>query len=119
LHICALVDLNQTPEPCHLYILIHPIEQPIPAEVPKNILYLALPSGKRGQMVFLHNTLPQASRFIRSALHKDPNTQIWIACEDGKDASVGVALCALQGFFDDSGNYLGEGNNDGRPYYSL
>ncbi|EIM80755.1 initiator tRNA phosphoribosyl transferase [Stereum hirsutum FP-91666 SS1] len=82
------------------------------------ILHLYLDSGKKGQHSFLHSVLPQSLDFISSHLAQDRRQQgeeegvyrgrdVCIACESGKDASVGVAVAALQILFDDEGRYRG------------
>lgn len=67
------------------------------------VLRLHLESGKKGQYTFLHNTLPRSLSFISHHLTQNQSRSICIACETGKDASVGVALMALQVWFDDRG----------------
>ncbi|KAI0704251.1 tRNA A64-2'-O-ribosylphosphate transferase [Cytidiella melzeri] len=68
------------------------------------ILTLDLPAGKRGQSKLIEVILPQSLRFIDARLARGDN--ICICCDTGKDASVGVALAALQLFFDEFGTYV-------------
>ena len=74
-----------------------------------NVLQLTIPHGKRGQLHFLQDALPRSMSFILSHLlrHRDwgGRPRIYCACDSnsGFDRSVGIALCALQIFFDDAG----------------
>lgn len=67
------------------------------------VLQLYLEYGKKGQHTFLHDTLPRSLSFIHYHLSQNQSRSICIACETGKDASVGVALTVLQVWFDDQG----------------
>lgn len=69
-----------------------------------NYLRIIAPEGKKGQLKFLQNVLPRSVAFISQQLHN--GYQICISCDTGKDASTGVALVALQKFFDDDGRFL-------------
>ena len=69
------------------------------------ILRIATPGGKKGQMHFLQSVLPRSMTFIESHLSK--RRRVCVACETGADIGVGVALAALQKFFDDDGNFFG------------
>lgn len=82
-----------------------------PASNPK-ILHLHLDPGKKGQHTFLYSILPRSLDFITFQLSHDQEQNVCIACESGKDASVGVAVAALQVLFDDEGRYRG-GRSDG------
>ncbi|OTB07862.1 hypothetical protein M426DRAFT_53022 [Hypoxylon sp. CI-4A] len=58
----------------------------------------------------LRLALPNISDFVQRYLERKPETdserkQIWIACETGKDISIGVALALLCQHFDAQGNY--------------
>jgi tRNA A64-2'-O-ribosylphosphate transferase len=75
-----------------------------------NVLLLTIPDGKRGQMQFLQDALPRSMSFILSHLLRHRGwggrpLRIYCACDSnsGFDRSVGIALCALQIFFDDAG----------------
>lgn len=57
--------------------------------------------GKRGQYQFLQTVLPLSLAFIAKELRL--GSRICISCETGKDMAVGVALAALQTFFDEDG----------------
>lgn len=71
---------------------------------PRNdVLTLQLPRGKKGQKQFLDAVLPQSMHFIASHLSK--GAAVCICCDSGKDTSVGVALTALQMFFDGDGEF--------------
>ncbi|KAF4614241.1 hypothetical protein D9613_007737 [Agrocybe pediades] len=64
-------------------------------------LYLPVVPGKKGQADFLDSILPRSVEFIKSRLALSMN--VCVACDSGKDLSVGVALAALQLFFSDEG----------------
>jgi tRNA A64-2'-O-ribosylphosphate transferase len=72
---------------------------------PKNVLQVQLPEGKRGQKQLLNTVLPRAAPFMDSYLSK--GMAVCICCDDGKNASIGVALTALQLFFDGDGGFVG------------
>ncbi|EJD40323.1 initiator tRNA phosphoribosyl transferase [Auricularia subglabra TFB-10046 SS5] len=57
--------------------------------------------GKKGQFHFMNTVLPQGCAFARAALVA--GKRVCIACEDGKDVSVGLAVAVLQQSFDDAG----------------
>ena len=69
-----------------------------------DVLLLEMREGKKGQAQFLKSILPKAIPYIDDHLSK--GAAICIGCHNGKDASVGVALTALQMFFDDEGNFV-------------
>ncbi|KAK2464418.1 hypothetical protein APHAL10511_003566 [Amanita phalloides] len=80
-------------------------------ELNPNWLLLTIPDGKKGQLRLLQDALPRAMSFIRFHLlnkrvTRDPLPRIGFICDSnsGLDRSVGLALAALQIFFDDSGN---------------
>ncbi|PSR76540.1 hypothetical protein PHLCEN_2v8386 [Hermanssonia centrifuga] len=77
---------------------------------PRDVLYLHLAKGKRGQMQFLSSVLPQSIPFIDAHLSK--GTRVCVGCDNGKDASVGVALTALQMLFNDQGAFLLPGSKE-------
>jgi tRNA A64-2'-O-ribosylphosphate transferase len=60
--------------------------------------------GKKGQMHFLQSVLPQSTAFIQAHLTK--RSRVCIACDSGEDLGIGVALAALQSFFDNNGNFV-------------
>jgi tRNA A64-2'-O-ribosylphosphate transferase len=66
-------------------------------------LRLHLDEGKRGQDQFLRIILPSTLAFIGN--HLQEGKCVVIACNSGKDASVGVAVAAIQRYFDDDGHY--------------
>jgi tRNA A64-2'-O-ribosylphosphate transferase len=70
-------------------------------------LRLHLDDGKRGQGQLLRNILPSALAFVGK--HLEEGNSVVIACNSGKDASVGVAVAALQRYFDDNGDYTPSG----------
>lgn len=77
------------------------------SENPANLI-LHLSPGKRGQHEFIDSVLPQSLPFIDTHLAPNVDSAICICCDTGKDASVGVALAALQLFFNDDGIYVPE-----------
>ena len=123
----AISDLPQ-PRPHRLpnaqadvaYVLIS--EQPAPevpsdteTPSPKTVFHLQLPQGKRGQKQFLEEVLPQATLFVDT--HLSQGSSVCICCDTGKDASVGVALAALQLFFDEDGDFVETGRRASRGVY--
>lgn len=66
-------------------------------------LRLHLPEGKRGQIQLLQETLPLSMSFIGAQLAA--GRAVIVCCDTGKDISVGIAVAALQMFFDDHGKY--------------
>ncbi|KAI1791152.1 initiator tRNA phosphoribosyl transferase [Ganoderma leucocontextum] len=70
----------------------------------EHVLRLQLAEGKKDQLAFLQVVLPTATRFIKERLAR--GDAICVCCDTGKDAGVGIALAALQLFFDDRGQLL-------------
>ncbi|KAJ6631454.1 initiator tRNA phosphoribosyl transferase [Mycena sp. CBHHK59/15] len=71
----------------------------LPATIP--MLRIETWEGKKGQIQFLQDVLPRATSFIESQLLA--GSRVCVSCDTGTDTSVGIALVALQAFFDDSG----------------
>lgn len=69
-----------------------------------NYLQIELQGGKKGQLKFLQTVLPRSMAFI--SYHLDNGSVICICCDTGKDVSIGVALAALQKYFDDNGRLI-------------
>ncbi len=71
-----------------------------------NVLLLTIPPGKKGQLRFLQDALPRSTSFILSYLRRRSPPRICCICDSNSrfDRSVGIALSALQIFFDDSGS---------------
>nr|VWO95737.1 Acyl-homoserine-lactone synthase (EC (Autoinducer synthesis protein) [Ganoderma boninense] len=86
--------------------LAEPQKDPQPQKDP-HILRLKLAEGKKDQLAFLQTVLPAATRFIKARLAR--GNAVCICCDTGKDASIGIALAALQLFFDDGGALLEPG----------
>ncbi|KAF9494201.1 initiator tRNA phosphoribosyl transferase, partial [Pleurotus eryngii] len=120
--ICALADLQSQSsggighEDDTSYILVtadskaQDIEaQPAQPSNGGRVLYLHVASGKRGQYQFLQDILPRAMGFVGRELKQ--GRKVCIACETGKDVSVGIALAASQKYFDDDGILVFEGLN--------
>jgi tRNA A64-2'-O-ribosylphosphate transferase len=70
-----------------------------------HILRLVTPEGRKGQAHFLRHIIPRSIEFIGQHLTQDVN--VCVACEDGRDLSVGIAVVALQQFFDEDGGFIG------------
>jgi len=70
----------------------------------QRVLRLQMSNGKKDQIHFLQNILPRSTAFVGTRLEK--GERVCICCENGKDASVGVVLAALQLFFDNAGNFV-------------
>lgn len=68
------------------------------------VLHLRLPEGKRGQKQLLADVIPRSVFFIDQQLSR--GSRVCICCDTGKDSSVGVALVALQLYFDDDGEFI-------------
>jgi tRNA A64-2'-O-ribosylphosphate transferase len=68
------------------------------------MLQVHIIEGKNGHIHFLKEVLPHSIEYIRRQLLC--GKRVCVACSTGQDISVGVALCALQQFFDDEGNYV-------------
>ncbi|KAH9834126.1 tRNA A64-2'-O-ribosylphosphate transferase [Rhodofomes roseus] len=66
-----------------------------------NVLRLQMADGRKDQILYLQSILPRSMAFIESRLSRGES--VCVCCDSGKDASVGVALAALQLFFDDKG----------------
>lgn len=67
------------------------------------ILQVQVIEGKKGHTHFLEEVLPRSMDYIRR--HLLHGKRVCVACNTGQDISVGVALSALQQFFDDNGKY--------------
>ena len=83
-------------------------------------VYIPVIAGKKGQSHFLQSTLPTATALIRDKLAE--GKRICIVCESGKDLSVGVALAALQLFFQDNGCLVSmdpDWTNQGTLYFDI
>ena len=65
------------------------------------ILRFRMTEGKKEQILYLQSILPRSMTWIETRLSKGDS--VCICCDNGKDASVGVVLAALQLFFDDAG----------------
>ncbi|KAJ3810615.1 initiator tRNA phosphoribosyl transferase [Lentinula aff. lateritia] len=76
----------------------------------QNVLYIPTPDGKKGHPHFLQMALPRAMEFVQTQLTE--GMRVCIACDSGKDLSIGVATAALQKYFDDEGNFVVNGLHD-------
>ena len=81
-----------------------------------NHIAIEAPEGKKGQLAFLQGVLPKAIPFISDKLRT--GSRICISCDTGRDLSVGVALVALQKFFDHKGSIqeICEESNEHRKF---
>jgi tRNA A64-2'-O-ribosylphosphate transferase len=88
------------------YILITPATPNLPCDTAPQpsppTLSMHLAEGKKGQEQLLREILPRSMAFIRK--HLNEGRIVVIACTNGKDASVGVALAAIQTCFDQDGH---------------
>ncbi|KAF4598796.1 hypothetical protein EYR38_007204 [Pleurotus pulmonarius] len=123
--ICALADLLFQPsgeivhEDDTSYLLVTADQKPVDVERGETqptqqngdgrLLHLRVPSGKKGQYQFLQDILPRAMGFVGHELEQ--RRKVCIACETGKDVSVGIALAAAQKYFDDDGTLILERPN--------
>jgi tRNA A64-2'-O-ribosylphosphate transferase len=116
----SIPDLPQ-PLPAHLpvtehegdpiaYVIIESSADPLhlfdSASLSSNVLHIHSPGGKKGQLV--SRILPQSITFIQSKLFVDDRIRVCIACDDGRDLSVGIALAALTLFYNDRGQLSAE-----------
>ncbi|TCD69514.1 hypothetical protein EIP91_007444 [Steccherinum ochraceum] len=90
----------------HVIITDNIEEWQIPKERMDEVSVVEMKQGKKGQAQFLHEVLPRSLSFIRTQLERERD--VCVSCADGRDASVGVVLAALQTFFDEDGRYVGE-----------
>lgn len=68
------------------------------------MLIIRAHEGKKGQKQFLSEVLPLSMQFIEKSMEN--GRHVYVACQSGKDASVGVALAALQRFYGDDAELL-------------
>ncbi|EIN06604.1 initiator tRNA phosphoribosyl transferase [Punctularia strigosozonata HHB-11173 SS5] len=110
--LCALSDLPEVPttesspkseELC--YVIIDRLDaSDLKTEASTQCLRITARPGKPGQAGFLRKVLPQSTTFVGEKLRA--GLRICICCESGRDLSVGVALAAIQLFFDDNGQLI-------------
>lgn len=86
------------------YLLLLPPSDPQPAAERSNVLIIRAHEGKKGQKQFLSEVLPLSMQFIEKSMEN--GRHVYVACQSGKDASVGVALAALQRFYGDDAELL-------------
>lgn len=72
-----------------------------------HVLRLRLAEGKKEQIHFLQHVLPTSTCYMKERLAVGDT--VCVCCDTGKDASVGVALAALQLFFDGEGKLIEQG----------
>ncbi|TFK84242.1 initiator tRNA phosphoribosyl transferase [Polyporus arcularius HHB13444] len=78
-----------------------------------HVLRLRLAEGKKDQLHFLQHVLPASTRYINDRLAT--GDAICVCCDSGRDAGVGIALAAIQLFFDDEGRPLEPGTQAASP----
>ena len=76
----------------------------------KHVLRVHLAEGKRGQLDFLQRVLSVCMAYAHTRLAL--GDALCVCCDSGRDASVGVALAALQTFFNDAGQCTSESELD-------
>ncbi|KAF8905037.1 initiator tRNA phosphoribosyl transferase-domain-containing protein [Gymnopilus junonius] len=100
---CAIHTVLQHLAIVYLILAPAPDQSSLPPST-KTTLYVPVIPGKKGQTDFLQSVLPQSIECIRQ--HLADNQNICVACESGKDLSVGVILAAIQLFFTDDGKLV-------------
>jgi tRNA A64-2'-O-ribosylphosphate transferase len=75
------------------------------AQATKGVLSLGCKEGKMGSRE-LRDKLAQVKITVAGVLQGNPDSRILITCSTGKDLSIGVALCLICLFFDDSGRHI-------------
>lgn len=126
-HAVSPLSESVGPHPFKALILIHGVDTPQTdgmegrSTSDSNVLRLYLPLGKKGQFAFMERVLPSAIEFARQHVCSGADTSdiaidnvpgyvkpsaFGILCEDGKDASVGVAMAVMQALFDEHGNLM-------------
>ncbi|KAJ7270121.1 tRNA A64-2'-O-ribosylphosphate transferase [Mycena haematopus] len=109
--VCAAAGLRGNLKQDTAYIVVAAVgalELVIPDGVP--VLQIEAWAGKKGQFQFLQDILPRATAFARVQLRA--GRHLCAACNTGTDFSVGIALVALQLFFDDAGELEGLENEE-------
>lgn len=102
LMLCATSDLSDAPSSsAHLIITTDLNESGGAVNEPKLVIHAI--AGKKGQHQFLVDVLPRSIAFIKESLVR--GSCVCISCDTGNDIGAGVALVALQLFFDESGVY--------------
>ena len=101
--LCSLKDLQSLPSTYGqnvLYVILTPSEG---QENTPSRTYIHAVSGKRGQAHFLNHVLPTSIDIIYKSIFK--GFDVCVACETGRDLSVGVVTVALQLCFNDDGSF--------------
>lgn len=102
--LAAIKELPQSSQGGNIrYIILTPSNEEDPQSVDAHV-YIPIVPGKKGQSHFLQNILPLSMDVIGRALLESKD--VCVACESGKDMSVGVVLAALQLYFGDDGSYI-------------
>ncbi|KAF8962723.1 initiator tRNA phosphoribosyl transferase [Flammula alnicola] len=105
--LCALSEVPESSQDTHarehtVYVILDSVDRKLLSTDSR--LYVPVISGKKGQSHFLQTVLPMSLAFIGKHLREGKN--VCVACESGKETSVGVVLAALQQFFGDDGSFL-------------
>lgn len=66
-------------------------------------LEICIPGDKKSAERAFKANLSRCLEFVKN--HLEENRNVCIVCETGKDLSVGVAIAAMQAFFDDDGSF--------------
>ncbi|KJA22941.1 hypothetical protein HYPSUDRAFT_66691 [Hypholoma sublateritium FD-334 SS-4] len=102
--LAAINEIPQSPQDANIrYIILTPSSEESQT-VDDTHVYIPTVSGKKGQSHFLQTILPLSMEAINQALQGGKN--VCVACESGKDMSVGVVLTALQLYFGGDGLYI-------------
>ncbi|KAL4071269.1 tRNA A64-2'-O-ribosylphosphate transferase [Scleroderma yunnanense] len=70
---------------------------------PSRLLCIQTPEGKKGQHHFLRTVLPRSMPFIEAQLLR--GNKVCIACDTGKDTSVGLCVAVLTKHFHEDGSF--------------
>ena len=69
-----------------------------PCPIATNVI---IPENKKAKLQHYRKCLPECIKFAEAQLRE--GRRVCIACEDGNDLSIGIAVAILQSFFDDDG----------------
>ncbi|KAJ7099453.1 initiator tRNA phosphoribosyl transferase [Mycena belliarum] len=104
--VCATSDLPTDPRDWEQSVgyVVAGVAPPVKLPDASSILWIEAWEGKKGQMQFLQDILPRSTSFIHAQLLA--GRRVCVACDTGTDFSIGIALVALQKFFDDAGEFI-------------
>lgn len=98
---CIILRINRAENTKRLQILKEEEEENVTGHSQVN-LQLLIPEDKKSAERAFGACLPLCLSFIKTKLQEDRD--VYIACETGRDLSIGVAIAALQAFFDETGS---------------